>query len=119
MTPTRRRNAAHLATINDPLHLLGRDRGTGGRQGDEVALTRGGAGVHPVRRVADVQVHRGGHRADRTLHEPHRGEPHPTREVVVQRISAHSHHKHLTTRHTRAFAQVTVVELRGLEPLTL
>jgi hypothetical protein len=44
-----------------------------------------------------------------------------TRNVgaVVQKISARSHHKHLTRCNTSAFAQVKAVELRGLEPLTL
>ena len=48
-----------------------------------------------------------------------RCEPHPARRAVVRKISAHSHHEHLTTRITIAFAQVRTVELRGLEPLTL
>ena len=34
-------------------------------------------------------------------------------------MSAHSHHKHLTTEHNLTFALFTLVELRGLEPLTL
>jgi hypothetical protein len=56
---------------------------------------------------------------DRTLHERHRSEPHPARGLVVRKISAHSHHKHLMTHNTRAFPLVRTVELRGLEPLTL
>jgi hypothetical protein len=43
----------------------------------------------------------------------------PGMRGVVREISAHCHHKHLTRHGSVAFAQVTTVELRGLEPLTL
>jgi hypothetical protein len=55
---------------------------------------------------------------DHALREPHRATATAVR-AMVRRIDAHSHDKHLTTGINIAFALVTTVELRGLEPLTL
>jgi hypothetical protein len=50
--------------------------------------------------------------------EPHGDEP-PPLELVVREMSAHRRHKHLIRHNITTFAQLTAVELRGLEPLTL